>query len=333
MISIFTSNKLSQNRTFLMGIAILWIVIFHTMINLHNIVLNFIRDIGDCGVEIFLFCSGYGIYHSLSKNNIPTFYLKRLKRIFIPYIPLLFVWCCAMAIFSQISIFEILGNIYSIGIWIGLQHQYAWYIQLIVLLYLIAPIIFYLFQNIKNSQKLIILLILFFGGLSFIFFETPVYNRAIKSLAFFIGMYFAHSNFKDEKKESLFWIFLFITGIIILIITKLYILKVFGYSYYWIARNTTYPFFIPGLCLILSNLLSYKTDTQHPSYTIFYKIIEFIGTTSLELYLIHIAIFKIAYKYLTNSDSLLWIIVIIICIILSILYNKAVKFITKRFFM
>ena len=328
------ADKISKHRTFLMGIAILWIVIFHTMIDFHNIVLNFIRDIGDCGVDIFLFLSGFGIYYSLKKNDTYSFYKKRLKRIFIPYIPLLLIWCSAIAFFSNISIYEILGNLYMIGIWVGLQHQYAWFVQLVVLLYLISPIIYYLFRRTSNSHKLLFYLILFFWGLSFIFFDTSIYHKSIRGLAFFIGMYFAHSNFKNEKKERFFWNILFFIGIILLIISKLWVAKVLGLSYHWIIRNSTYPFFVPGVCLLLSPPppLIYKLYIMYPfPFQFLYRIISFMGTISLELYLIHVAIFRLAYKFLTNADFILWGILVILCIILSILYNRIIKYIMEKF--
>lgn len=57
-------------RTNLMGIGMLWIILshIHKQVNLPIIIKYPFFGLGFGGVEIFMFCAGFGIYYSLSKN-------------------------------------------------------------------------------------------------------------------------------------------------------------------------------------------------------------------------------------------------------------------------
>lgn len=85
-------NILSKYRNELYGFSILWIILFHGL-NVKNsslckeleVLSGFIKH-GNCGVEIFLFLSGMCLYYSFKNNEkVVQFYIKRLKRILIPF--------------------------------------------------------------------------------------------------------------------------------------------------------------------------------------------------------------------------------------------------------
>lgn len=84
---------LSKYRTALMGIAAIWILIFHEWNRIFDAIPvlgemeHFIKRIGFCGVDIFLLLSGMGLTFSIKKSkNIGVFYVKRLKRIVLPFV-------------------------------------------------------------------------------------------------------------------------------------------------------------------------------------------------------------------------------------------------------
>ena len=68
----FNWGIISKYRSQVMGIAILWIILFHAKAQgikiPHMQFLNYILNHGNLGVEIFLFVSGIGMYFSLSKG-------------------------------------------------------------------------------------------------------------------------------------------------------------------------------------------------------------------------------------------------------------------------
>lgn len=77
-------SQISYHRNSIMGIAILWIMMYH-MPYLNSIAGSLIGSailIGFCGVDIFFFLSSFGIYYSFQKQQtLKSFYKKRILRI------------------------------------------------------------------------------------------------------------------------------------------------------------------------------------------------------------------------------------------------------------
>ena len=57
-----------QYRSVWMGVAIIFIVFFHSEMTFDNIIVETIREFGYGGVDIFQFVSGIGCYYSLQKD-------------------------------------------------------------------------------------------------------------------------------------------------------------------------------------------------------------------------------------------------------------------------
>ena len=155
----FDLNLLSQYRTPLMGLAALMIVVCHAPsygVEMPELVASLLGR-GGLGVDIFLFLSGIGCWYSLSKGATPgSWYSKRFMRIFVPYlfmqIPFWF-WRLLDGTFSlphELLVFS------TIGFW--LYHVGAWYVALLVPLYLLTPPLFRLLQH-KYRGLIAILLI------------------------------------------------------------------------------------------------------------------------------------------------------------------------------
>ena len=61
------------------GAAILWVVFFHAQLGLGGLLYD-VQKIGYGGVDMFLFLSGFGLYHSLSRDADAGRYLLRRAR-------------------------------------------------------------------------------------------------------------------------------------------------------------------------------------------------------------------------------------------------------------
>ena len=55
-------NVISQERSGVFGLAILWIMLFHSSLRFDWPPLHLIKATGYCGVDVFLFLSGIGLY-------------------------------------------------------------------------------------------------------------------------------------------------------------------------------------------------------------------------------------------------------------------------------
>lgn len=85
-------DLLSKYRTAIMGFAALWILFSHVWLRVFysipflSHIEEFIKKIGFCGVDIFLFLSGLGLTFSIKKHSTKDFYYNRIKRILLPFL-------------------------------------------------------------------------------------------------------------------------------------------------------------------------------------------------------------------------------------------------------
>lgn len=77
-------NIISDNRTLIMGLAMLSVILFHQPWFYGHGIDSFFYHFGWWWGGFFLFVSGFGIANSLEKHTIITYYKNRIKRV-IPY--------------------------------------------------------------------------------------------------------------------------------------------------------------------------------------------------------------------------------------------------------
>ena len=86
------------------GAAILWVVFFHAQLRLGGLLYD-VQKIGYGGVDMFLFLSGFGLYHSLSRDaDAGRYLLRRARRLLPAYLPFCVVWLCVMLPLSIMTI-------------------------------------------------------------------------------------------------------------------------------------------------------------------------------------------------------------------------------------
>lgn len=146
---------LNRYRGALMGFAALWIYILHewqTISGEHLRTLwveTFIKRIGFCGVDIFLFLSGMGVVYSIAKSkNIFAFYGKRLRRIVLPFVFVALLYYgpygWTPAVFWQ--------NILCISFYSKSMYSFLWFVPAILTFYLFSPLYYHFF--IRSSGKI-----------------------------------------------------------------------------------------------------------------------------------------------------------------------------------
>lgn len=155
-------KQLSIYRQALMGIAILYVFLFHTVTDWTPEWIYKVTSNGDNGVDIFIFLSALGLSYSMSKNgNVVEFYKRRLLRIFPTYwasITIIFLAVIIIIKFFKApdgylpyphNLWEAFTAYTTIGYWIHEALWYDWYIPAIVLLYLLFPLLFKVLQKSK----------------------------------------------------------------------------------------------------------------------------------------------------------------------------------------
>lgn len=283
-------EQISKNRSFLMGLAILWVVLYHLPTQGEIPVLSYIKNIGYGGVDIFVFLSGFGAFHSLTKNSDAfDFFKRRLKRLVPSYIVFIVVWMILHKIMVRLYFTEICGNLTMSGWWADTPNQFNWYVDCIILFYLLAPYIFAAITRAKKQILCVILLIAlaFVIGIGFMHSQQLI---AISRLPLFI-LGFAVAQIKcpltEGKASLIIWNIAMIIGFALLYFFKNQsMIDNWHYGTYW------FPFFIiiPGLVFDLALLGSVLTKAGVLSVIVHFC--EALGKASFEIYLWHLLIFE-----------------------------------------
>lgn len=137
---------ISSNRTFLMGLAMISIVIFHHggahwYINIPKIT-PFFAHYGYWGVDIFLFLSGFGCVYALHKYTNSIFLKKRVQRLLPTCI------LCGSLVYTLDSLFFHVEQDLSYSV-IRLLSLNRWYIQAIMICYAICPLCYLVLKRYK----------------------------------------------------------------------------------------------------------------------------------------------------------------------------------------
>lgn len=288
-----------ENRTYLMGGAMLWIVIFHICIwsEMSGISTGrFAKIFGDgaAGVDVFLLLSAYGLQASIEKNKISQYYRNRIKRLFPVYFVFLitfFVTCertCPINRMIVQSLFQISGlSLLKYPDFFSCGFCFDWFTPAIISVYLFFPVI-------SRTIKLIIDRGLLFEVLSLlIIIFVSVWIRENKHFPFgllalrFPIIFLGCAIFIHMKKQE---------------VQKILIICLISACVGLISGNVE----MKRSLLVLPFLLVFSiTQFQLP----FKKSVCLVGKHSYEVYLAHILI--VAFFIPTKVVSYFYIICII----------------------
>lgn len=328
---------LSRYRSQIMGLALLWVIWFHSSVRLDffdvtllNRGFNFLKTIGYIGVDIFLFVSGMGIYNSLCKNNLSDYIRNRVKRIAPIWWTYMIFWFGIGAMFFKetFSKLEVMGFATFTGFWINMKNQANWYVYFVMFLYLISPIIFSIIKESKNKTCA------GFGLVLLSFIISLAFMGNVKLMAFsripiyIIGMYVSANlkEFKMNAKKWLVTIGVFFAGLAMICIFYKYFKPYLWYGLWW------YPCII--LCPALTLLLAKFFDITEKFLKPLLKILASFGKYSLEILLVSdyfFANFR-KLKLVIVSPRITAVVVVLLSIVFGYLFHYLVNFLTKSFY-
>lgn len=283
----------SSMRIYLMGIAIMMIMLFHCKIFPFSF-------FGYWGVDIFLLLSGYGINYSLSKKeSIGSFYLRRILRI-MPGALL-----CGI-VFHYVGCAHGLRRLAVYGL-------NLWYVRAILFFYLISPFLYWVIQKWRlRASFLLIVISLVAGCVDLILYPDYAMGRenlivdlfawSLPRLPLFVlGMtlpfYMSDENIVFSYRR--FIIVALIAGILPTV-TAIQFRLVDNMSVVWYL-NLPNVLLTPSIVLMILALAKYKN--RIPAFIL--ACFSFLGQISLEVYLIHEAmLIKWVHKLVAHSVPL-----------------------------
>lgn len=287
----------SDYRTSIMGFSMLAIMLFHQYFT-SVFPFNFFHNYGYWGVDVFLFLSGVGLVYSMKKNSTKIFYLRRLLRIFPS---------CILCGTSRYFIIILLGSFslmlrekLNYNVW-TLASLDLWFIHTIMILYIISPFLYHCLNKWPLFSMSCIVLLFFLNGLyikplvGFDWFSPiGIFSWTVERLLVFsIGMYFSINKYRINV--NVLFPLLFLLFAVCLVLIEKADKAFFGlqtFMYFSLALG------MPALIFLIMSILK-----KIPS--IFQYPFLFLGSYSLELYLVHEFIFWVLKVSFGNGNP--WI--------------------------
>lgn len=281
-------EKVSKYRPQIMGFAAMWIFIFHVrnevLLFFHVPVLNrieiFFDNIGFCGVDIFLFLSGWGLYHAINKHSLVNFYGRRYRRLIPPFI----ITCVFKALVWNWDLLRFVKAFTGWSFFTKYIHEPLWFIPAIAILYLFFPLYRRLFD--KASCKYVYTgaaILLWFAlafAVSLVTKRIDGYIFVNRIPVFLIGILFGWLTFNGKKSLGK-------AGAVILVIM---LLGGFQLQYYCTFRrlellipvsSNAFPALLIGISVCFVSALVFHLLRN---VTVIQKVFGFLGKMSLEFY-------------------------------------------------
>lgn len=278
---------------------------------------NYLRSMGNIGVDVFLFLSAVGLYFSFSKDsNLKNFYKKRVLRI----IPSIIIVASIYYLYKGVSAERFIKGITLFSFYLDGIRDF-WYFALIIVLYILYPI-FHKVIDKMNLSGLVCLLLISIGSTLLLMNDPVTYNKLEIALTrvpvFLIGIYTGKQVMNKKEIPELSMIIF-----AILFIVCNYLLFNFKFNPYIYVR---YIYCLLGISIVV--LISYLHSKI--SFKVSDKFLIFMGTYSMEVYLIFeklsVEVRKLSWVSV-NNNFIFYTIMFIITMILSFLLKKLCNFI------
>lgn len=267
------NQRISIDRTFLMGLSMVSIMFFHQ---------NFLRFFpfsafhlcGHFGVDMFFFVSGFGLVYSLNNNTLLFFYIRRLKRLLLPIL-----LCCCLKFILSYTIWPFNLSPRSIS---SLLAWDLWFFKPLVCFYLLAP---YLFRALKpRSYSSIVMATLLICAIFILLFPSLENSVVAWSVARFPAFVLGMAMGKGWTPKVIIkhgWLFALLAIIFRALVVKNYLI---------VNNLFTYPILTLALPSIAYHISLAGDKIRNKSL---YNSVKWCGVISLELYIWHEFIYRI----------------------------------------
>lgn len=339
----FDFSVLSSQRLIVVGIAALLVVLFHSYkMNLNPIAgesvflkvictaFGLIKPAGNVGVELFLLCSGLGLFYSFSKNgNVMSFYKKRAIRI----LPPLLIVSSVYYAFADIGAKEYFSSVSLLDFFIKGKTDF-WYFALLIILYALYPIIHKFVAKQKDIVVIgVILALILINFVLCYALKLPLGTRFYALLrvpTFIIGVWLGKKSFEGKQIRS-FWISvcMLVAIVCFALVSAMHTQRILlnftngSYLYYFI----NIPFSV-ALMVIISAFSS------KVGFRFIKSVIAVFGTLSLELYLLFERVTELLESYVNLHDITFvsfYTVAFVVTVLLSVVLHGICKNITSVF--
>lgn len=278
-----TVKKMISYREVWMGLATLWIMVYHADFQFRLGLLDNIRSFGYGGVDIFLLASGIGNYFSYLKDESPQKFLnRRISRIAPSFVPFILLWCVYKLFTRQLRPLYILGNVLAIQPFSHAGINFNWYLAALMLCYVLTPYLACFIRDHRLWQNLLLIAVLTLASTAF-WYDHVLIIIATRLPIYTIGMLLSrHSPDTLKPRHIAAGAGLAAAGFGVLLAVWL---KRPGLL--WSCGMYWYPFILitPFLCWMISFVCCGLEKSKLGSRIV--KAVKLPGKIAFEFYLIH----------------------------------------------
>ena len=330
---------ISRYRGELMGLAILFVVLFHIGLPRTDMFFG-LKRMGNIGVDIFFFLSGMGLWFSWMKSCPSTldsrpstldFYKRRFIRIYPTWLVVagsFYIWKYLTGGKFSSSIIDLIGDItINWDFWLHDELTF-WYIPATLMLYLWAPFYMELIRRHPEYRWLPVAMVMWCVAVQWV---TPI-HQAVGHIEIFwsrVPIFFIGINMGEAIRQKQTMNKSAIGLVILLFIMSLAMCI-------WLEqmRHGKFPLFVERMLYIpltvTALLLMSRMLDKAPQRLL--RVLSFVGGLSLEIYLIHS---QFILPYIAKMHLGYWLtflLVILIAIPVSWLLQKIIGRLTKIIF-
>lgn len=136
-------QRLSRCRPELMGLAALWVMLFHAYpFRFHFFPLDAFKQLGFAGVDVFILLSAMGLYLSLHRTPeqpLSRYYLRRARRVLPTFWLVVGLYSLYLVLRGRIGWGVLAWNLSAVYYWFRIEGAFNWYIPSVLAFYLISP--------------------------------------------------------------------------------------------------------------------------------------------------------------------------------------------------
>lgn len=324
-------DEVLKYRSQIYGFCALWIVLHH-LLSFFSIpgfshiplVYPFI-SMGSAGVDVFMFLSGYCLCLSFVRDSsISHFYEKRVLRLLVPYLIVAvpyFLWRNSTISAQDNGTINLVGffcDITGISFWSrGMKN--AWFVDAIFLFYLVFPFLFRVVSKSKVHALLAVVLSYIFIFLAYFVHFPGFDNYAIaisRFPAYLIGIILAYYHCAPHYSRNT----LIVSALLLVLLVGLFPIKTIQEHYGLHGIFLWVPYILLVLPIIyLGRLFLAKWGSA---------FFGFLGSISLELYMVHVFLINILKWYGLNNVFGIWVWVLLPLISIPVAY--IISLLSKR---
>lgn len=311
-------NVNPDSRTITMQIkgAAIMLVIFGHLSRTAGVNNSFINLLGAQGVVLFLIISGYGLFKAYDTKGIGISYLKkRISTVLIPYSVVTAIFICIDMVFldKQYSLSYILKNIIGFNSYNRFDGT-MWYIQFIVIWYIIFGLGFY-FKKLKDFRIVLLFIVaaMFYMQIDRKPFSMYYYQCAVHAFWFPLGVLLGR--FSDSLKKLIEHRLRLVAGIVVSFVLVAFMYDKIGYN------NNIYIMYNFIVSFIFASIIFIGA-----SFSIQSRMLDFIANISYQLYLFE-GLFIYNYSIIKqNRPFVSFAYYFGVIFLLSISFKKAIKY-------